>query len=339
MVEALAGYGPRSAGDPEATRNTVNWLIEALRSYGYEPWEERVVVESGSQMHGMVTLPDGSRESRVLDELWVGYDPIWLANVTAELARGGIQVESYRLIAAPEGATVEAPNVLAEKRGTRYPDRIVEIGAHYDTVPGSPGADDNASAVAAVLEIARVLADIPCERTIRYCFFGFEEAGSPGVEHHVATIRADTEREVEGILNLDMVGYTDKRPGSQNAPIAAPSTVSPPRTGDFALILGNLRSGTLSDLFASALRAFGKGVPQHSTGRIESWLRDASGGDRHVYWDAGLVGILITDTGNFRNPHYHQGTDTADTLDYEFLHGITRAAAATMIAWAGLAER
>jgi len=105
-------------------------------------------------------------------------------------------------------------NIIAEKTGTRFPDQILEISAHFDSLDNM-GADDNASGVIGVLEIARILKNLNCERTIRFCLFDCEEVGLVGSEHHVTRILKDSNRKVIGLINLEMIGYSSSAPDSQ----------------------------------------------------------------------------------------------------------------------------
>jgi Zn-dependent M28 family amino/carboxypeptidase len=106
----------------------------------------------------------------------------------------------------------------------------------------SPGADDNSSGVAALLEVARVLAGAPTRRTLRFCFFGAEEVGLQGSAAHLEALRADETR-VIAALHLDSVGFRATAPGSQGAPDDIPWFLSVPDRGDFVLVAGNWSSG------------------------------------------------------------------------------------------------
>ncbi|MDP7061446.1 MAG: M20/M25/M40 family metallo-hydrolase [Planctomycetota bacterium] len=227
-------------------------------------------------------------------------------------------------------------NLIAEKRGTKYPNQIVELGAHYDTVPMSPGADDNASGVAGVLEAARVLRDLPTERTIRFCFFGLEEKGLIGSRSHVAAFQKTPQREVLGLLNLEMIACRKAWPDSQDAPIRIPIIASLPTTGDFITVVGDFASGPLGNLFEACVNAYVPELNYFSANRIGGYFGDAARSDHSPYWEADLPGIMLTDTAEFRNHNYHQPSDTFESLDLEFAAQVSRATAATMAHWAVL---
>lgn len=224
-------------------------------------------------------------------------------------------------------------NLFAELRGTEEPDRVLDLGAHYDSVPGSPGADDNGTGVIGVLEVARILAGYEPKRTVRFCFFGGEEAGLIGSHFHVASFEQDPRRE-EGIFVLEMIGYASSEPDSQDAPIRVPLIASLPYVGDFILVVGNMASGGLGNLFEHSIDAYTPELPYYSANRIGGFFADAARSDHSPYWASGYRGVMITDTANFRNPNYHRHTDTLETVDFEFMERVVRAAAAAVVHWA-----
>ena len=221
-------------------------------------------------------------------------------------------------------------NILATRSGRASGAGILEVAAHYDTVADSPGADDNASGVAAVLEIARVLSKAEVQPTIRFCFFAREETGRDGSRYHVEQIRRRNEP-LDGAIVLEMVGYTSGETDTQRTPARIPLLFSPPTTGNFVAVVGNLWSGGLGNRFERARAIYAPALPLFSANRVGGFFRDALRSDHKPYWDQGYHAIMLTDTANFRNPHYHRPTDTADTLDFRFLRHITQATAATLL--------
>lgn len=220
-------------------------------------------------------------------------------------------------------ADVKGINLLATKRGTAQPDHVIEIGAHYDTM-GTPGADDNSSGVAGVLEVARVLAAVPTKKTIRFCFFDFEELGLLGSFAHVERLEQSPEVH-EGILVLEMIGYAVEAENSQKTPIRVPGLVSPPTTGNFIAIIGNMKSGGLGRAVERAAAKLDPPLPYYGLNRLGGFLKDAARSDHYPYWQAGLRGVMITDTANFRNPNYHRQSDTIETLNFPFMAQVVRA--------------
>jgi len=208
------------------------------------------------------------------------------------------------------------------------------IAAHYDTVPGSPGADDNASGLAVMLEVARSLRGVSLRRSL--CFIGFclEEQDQLGSLAYASSLKA-TGREIRGAIVLECVGYARSEEGSQFAPAGVPIAV--PSTGDFLAIIANTAS---AELAGAVERAANRHVPDLKTlsllvsGKGER-LPDTRRSDHAPFWDHGYPAIMLTDTANFRNPHYHQLTDTLATLDLTFMQRVAQAVAAAAIDLAG----
>ena len=228
-------------------------------------------------------------------------------------------------------------NLIAEKVGRSEPNQILEIGAHYDSV-GNLGADDNGSGVIGVLEAARVFSTLETGRTVRFCLYACEEVGFLGSRHHVEQILAEPDEEVVGLINFEMIGYTDTREDSQGAPIRIPFLADLPRIGDFILVSGNFSSGWLGNRIEAHIDAYEPQLKYYSANRISGFFADAARSDHSPYWEADLDAIMLTDTANFRNPHYHEDSDTIDTIDFQFMARIIRAVAACAIDWAGLSK-
>jgi len=236
--------------------------------------------------------------------------------------------------AGEEGNSVSFVNIIAEHRGTGESSPILELGAHYDTVNDSPGADDNASGVAAILEIARVLSAVETKRTLRFCFFALEEHGRDGSYSHVEQLRKRGE-ELDGAIILEMIGYATDQPDTQATPARIPLLFSPPTTGNFIAVVGNIRSGGLGNRFEHAAKHYVPALPYFSANRVGGFFKDALRSDHKPYWDNGYRAIMLTDTANFRNPHYHKASDVPDTLNFDFFHRVTQAITATLLTWGG----
>ena len=272
----------------------------------------------------------------------VALGPRWAGDATetgraVEYLEKRLMQLGYQVQREPVGSwlDVEQVNLIVEIEGQVDAATIVEVGAHYDTVRDCPGADDNGSGVAGLLEIARVLVNHRPERTVRLCFFAAEEVGLLGSQAHVDRILADPSTRVDGLLDLEMIGFHSDEPDSQDAPIRIPLLVSLPYQGDFILVAGNFRSGGLGNIFEGCIDRYVPGLKYFSANRIAGYFGDAARSDHYPYWEAGLRGIMLTDTANFRNPHYHRRTDTVDTIDFNFMCGVTRATAAAVIEWGG----
>jgi len=193
------------------------------------------------------------------------------------------------------------------------------IGAHYDTVPGTPGADDNATGVAVLLELARMFATQPIKYPLRLVAFDMEEYGLVGSADYAAKLKQEKQH-LRLMIALEMLGYCDATPNSQNYP--PPLERFYPNRGDFIALIGNLR--TLPDLInlSRSIRKSGtpsEWLPVPNRGLI---VRDTRRSDHAPFWDAGYPAIMVTDTANMRNPHYHKPSDTIATLNLDFLTGV-----------------
>lgn len=212
------------------------------------------------------------------------------------------------------------------------------IGAHYDTVVGSPGADDNASGLAVLLEAADRLRHLVVARPVWLAAFCLEEHGLLGSRAFISGLK-QTGQPVDGAIVLECVGYASRDAGSQRTPPGIP--ISLPSIGNFLGIVGNEAS---RDLLAAVERNARRVAPNTPTlalavpGRGES-LPDVRRSDHAAFWDEGYRAVMLTDTANFRNPHYHQPSDTLDTLDLDFLEGVSEIVVGCIEDLAGLHRR
>lgn len=216
---------------------------------------------------------------------------------------------------------VEVSNLVVELPGSRRADQIVVVGAHYDTLPTTPGADDNSSAVAMLIEVARILKGRTPGRTLRYVAFTCEEPpyfnlGLMGSQHHARECRRRKE-DIVGMLSLEMVGYYRDEPGSQQLPPGIPRGLQWifPKRANFLAAVANPRS-------ARMLWPFRRGFKKSSrfplfTIALPEKIQEIRRSDNSSFWDQGYPALMITDTSFLRNPNYHEPTDTPDTLDYE----------------------
>ena len=205
-------------------------------------------------------------------------------------------------------------NVILDLPGEQ--DRsFILVGAHYDAVPGSPGADDNGTAIAVLLEIARAFREVPARRPIRLVAFDLEETDRLGSRAYARDLRQGGEP-LALMIALEMLGYRDARPGSQRYPPGLRYFY--PDRGDFIALIGNLQTLPVMWRLARKIR---KSVPCEFLpvpwrGRI---LPDTRRSDHASFWDLGYPAIMVTDTANMRNPHYHRASDRIETLDLDFL--------------------
>jgi Zn-dependent M28 family amino/carboxypeptidase len=221
----------------------------------------------------------------------------------------------------------DVANIIAERSGGRRKDEIVIVGAHYDTIPTTPGADDNASAVAVLIETSRLLRNLNPSRTIRFVGFACEEmpyfhTRGMGSQVYARQCRTLGER-ISGMLCLEMVGYYSTEPGSQRIPPGIPRTLhwAFPKRGDFLAAVGNPRSWRLLWQFRRGFKRSAR-FPLFSICLPES-ITEIRLSDNSSFWDHGYPALMLTDTSFFRNPHYHLSSDTPETLDYESMAQVT----------------
>jgi Zn-dependent M28 family amino/carboxypeptidase len=257
-----------------------------------------------------------------------------------EAARAAIEAALTSYGYAPERQTYCCgANVVATLTGTERPEEIVVVGAHYDTVTGSPGADDDASGVAGMLEVARVLAGSPQPASIVFVAFDEEEVGFEGSFRYAWSL-AQAHGTVLGMVSLEMIGYRCEEPFCQ-FPFGNVGTCFLVSTvgvaiGDFIGVVANFDSIPLLDAFVASA---GELVPAL---RVE-WAKVRGDGscfsatrrsDHASFWDYRFPAMLVTDTADYRNDNYHLETDTLETLDLDFATDVTRATAAWAMAMA-----
>lgn len=207
-------------------------------------------------------------------------------------------------------------NIFAQRRGTNAKAGSILVGAHYDTVSVSPGADDNATGVAVVLEVARILGSRPTPRTLQLALFDREEEGLLGSRAFVAD-KKHLEN-LQGAIVMDMIGFACHTAGCQKYPQGLP-IVPPSDKGDFLAVVGDMEHATLLDAFQSS----GQEIPLLTLPvPLKGMLMpDTLRSDHAPFWYRENGAVLLTDTANLRTPHYHQPSDTPATLDKSFFTG------------------
>jgi Zn-dependent M28 family amino/carboxypeptidase len=233
-------------------------------------------------------------------------------------------------------------NVIATVPGLHRPDERVVVLAHYDTVAGTPGADDNASGIAVLLEIARVLARFRFERTVHFIGVSLEEnekeddpcSGTRG-SGALAIHAREKGWNIEGVIVLESVAFAGDNI-AQNFPPGIAIPVS--EVGNFIAVIGNERSRELMDGFAQAVERYRIDLPYAvlavpGNGEL---LPDSRRSDHAPFWDEGFRAVMLTDTTGFRNPNYHRPTDTLATLNLEFAEKVCRATTGVILEMARL---
>lgn len=241
-------------------------------------------------------------------------------------------------------------NIIVEIPGKQRPDEVLIFSAHFDAVPRSPGADDDGTGVAAILEMARLLKDRPMQRTLRLCLFNVEEVALTGSRAYVQSIeheikgapipqepppdpntepaevkRTPPAKKILGMASLDGIGYFTDQPNSQRSPIPESPLFQPPTVGDFIGIAGILKHRAWSQALEAAMKASAPSVKIVNVDFLPIAVPDILRSDHAWFLREGVPAVIVADTANFRNPHYHQPTDTVDTLDHDRYTDVVRA--------------
>ena len=251
----------------------------------------------------------GSREYLLMDALEKSVEYI-----TSELELYGYNVsfQPYEY----QGRTYK--NIYTEIRGEKKPGSIIVIGAHYDTLAGTPGADDNASGIAGLLEVARLLQKSSFDRTVRFVAFTLEEPPlfrSKFMGSYVyARSLKEKEENIEGMICLEMIGYFTDKPESQFFPLSFFRWIFPSK-GNFISFVSNFRS---KDFLKQVKSGFQKGttLPVESISTFP-FIPGIDFSDHRSFWEFGYKALMITDTAFYRNPYYHGSGDVPETLDYK----------------------
>jgi Zn-dependent M28 family amino/carboxypeptidase len=279
----LVASTPTSKPVPEAIRG----ILDAISPAGLREVVERIAVPR------VYRTPENEAVRRIISDLFSATDA----------GRQGVEVD-------------EAGNVVVgDPRRTR-----VLVGAHYDAVPGTPGADDNASAVAVLLAAARAIGP---HEAVCYVAFDGEESDRAGSRAFVGRLGP---HRLEQVHILEMVGFRSREPGSQRNPVP-PLPV--PAVGDFLGLVGTHRSRHALDHVLrcaghSSIPVFGLYLPDVPLEAIGPLAPHVFRSDHAPFWAAGIPALIWTDTAEFRNPHYHEPTDMPETLDYDFMAEVAR---------------
>jgi Zn-dependent M28 family amino/carboxypeptidase len=255
--------------------------------------------------------------------------------VESEFESAGLHVvrQEYETHWAP------ATNIVARTANWLGDKPVLVVGAHYDTVIISPGADDNASSVAVLIETARKIVQEAPEKTANMLFIAFSTEEPPCYDTEVMGSRVFVDRirnspvQVGGALVLEMVGYFSDEPGSQNVPERL-EMFDLPEVGNFIAVVADYQSSEMADWIHRGIEESGAGLPAVKLVNplhlpvLSSVIK---GSDNASFWDAGIPATMLNDTAFLRNPNYHKDTDTADTLDYDSMARLVKALTYTLI--------
>lgn len=222
-----------------------------------------------------------------------------------------IELQSYVL------DNKEFSNIIAIKKGGNSPEQIIIVGAHYDTVMGSPGADDNASGVAGLLELARLFSKIEINKTIKFIAFVNEEPPffqSKDMGSRVyAKIAKKNKDKISAMICLEMIGCYNKEPKSQSYPLFL--GLFYPDKANFIAFVSNFHSISLLNRFKNAFKK--NSIFPLETLVAPNLVSGVDWSDHSSFWKYGYKAIMVTDTAFYRYPYYHSELDTYEKLDYK----------------------
>jgi Zn-dependent M28 family amino/carboxypeptidase len=251
--------------------------------------------------------------------------------IEAELAGAGLTVERQTF----ETDGVDTANLSVTVAGGRAAREIVVVGAHYDTAPSTPGADDNASGVAAVLELARLSARRRPARTLRFVFFTNEEPPYFQTEKMGSLVYARACRargdDVKAALSLESVGVFSDAPKTQHYPW--PFSWFYPSAGNFLAFIGNPASRELTRRTTVTFRE--RATVASEAAVLSDSIDGVGWSDHWAFWQVGYPAVMVTDTAVFRNGSYHEPGDTPEKLDYDRLARVVRGIDAVVVDLAG----
>jgi Zn-dependent M28 family amino/carboxypeptidase len=247
-------------------------------------------------------------------------------HIEQAFAGAGFAVNAQRFTSG----TIEVRNIEVEVNGGSQASEIVVVGAHYDSVAGAVGANDNGSGVAALIELARLLRGAKPERTLRFVafvneeppFYLTEEMGS----RHYARRSKERGETVVAMFSLETIGFYSERPGSQRYPV--PLNLFYPSTGNFIGFVSNLASRPLLHDAIGRFRRHAQFPSQAAA--APAFLPGVDWSDHWSFWKEGWPAVMVTDTALYRYPHYHAPSDTPDKVDCERLARVTTGLAAML---------
>ncbi|MFT3708324.1 MAG: M28 family peptidase [Archangium sp.] len=215
-------------------------------------------------------------------------------------------------------------NLVVEKKGTTLANELIVIGAHYDTAPGNPGADDNGSGVAALLSLAQHFATREPMRTVRFIFFTNEEPpffrkATMGSEVSAKRSREANEA-IKAMISLETMGYFTDEPNTQHYPF--PFSLFYPSKGNFIAFVADTESRELIHAAVTAFRASEAKVASEGAS-VPAAIEGVDWSDHGPYWRQGYRALMVTDTAPNRNPNYHEASDLPGTLDFTRLAHVT----------------
>lgn len=292
VVHLADVIGGRSIYNPASLNEARDWIAGRFRELDLEPKFQRYLLEPEEGIRA-VSERNKTREAHGWTSFWPDY---------------------------PHSEPVELANVWVEFEGREFPDQLLVVGAHYDTVTADcPGADDNGSGVAGLLELAGHLKAQPPKLSVCLVAFTCEEYPIGGIEKMGSAVFSGAllergDKRPVGMISLEMLGYYSSRPGSQQYP--PPFNLYFPDTADF---IGFVGDATSRDFIRSIVRQFREVpalIPSEGVAAPVWLVPDVMRSDHAPFVERGIPALMVTDTSNFRYEHYHRPTDTPERLDF-----------------------
>jgi len=306
----------RSTGDGLTYHETMCYVFAMQNNAAYL----RKVVTMLADEIGVRTFLDFDRMKKTADY------------ITEQFSSFGCQVTRQPFLF--NGTTYQ--NIIAELPGRSSPETILIVGAHYDSVCTTPGADDNASGVAGLLCLAQALAARGLEKTVRFAAFALEEwpvyrSGNMASYHYAQSLHEKNER-VDGMICLEMIGFFCDREGCQRYPFPFMDRLFP-KSGNFIAMVGNRKSKPFTDQIAESFKK-ATDLPL-ITLNAPAIVIGIDFSDHWSFNKFGYRALMVTDTAFYRNPHYHGPSDLPETLDYGRMSEVVRGLAGAIGAWGG----
>ena len=315
----IAVPGRSWAGTPPPLTDEERALVEPLRRH------VQAIASSEHNLHHPARLESAAR---YLEETLASFGYRVASQPIETVAMTPLEASRERSLERPDTAATEVRlhprNLEVELRGTAAESGIVIVGAHYDSVYGAPGANDNGSGVAALVELARLVRDWQPRHTWRFVLFVNEEPPyfkTDLMGSYAYAQRSQTRGEpIVAMFSLETIGYYSDAPGSQHYPF--PLGLFYPNRGDFLAFVANLGSRALLHKTIGAFRELAQ-FPSEGVA-APAWIPGVDWSDQWAFWRAGFQALMITDTAPYRYPHYHTSRDTPDKVDYDRLARIVR---------------
>lgn len=348
-INTAEATGDLGAGISPGTNKTISWNYGSAYPSG-GPLRVKLVADDGFQIdiQDLVDQVDSNRLRNNV-EFVEGIRHRITGNEQLEAVKDSMEncylangLIAYRQDFPFGGYTGQ--NIIGDLIGTTSETDVYIIDGHFDSVSVSPGADDNGSAVAGVLEAVQVLSAYAYEKTIRFIGFDLEEEGLDGSLAYVANGIGAAEN-IEGVLNFEMIGYFSDEPNSQTLPTgfdilypdAYQAVESQQFRGNFITNVASEFSDPLRMAFDAAAETYAPGLRVIPVLAFGDFIPpDLLRSDHAPFWAANIPALQITDSANFRNPNYHTPNDLSTTLNYTFLQQVVQTTIATVAELAGI---